>query len=266
MMTDSDPHDGILNVGGFPVTTGMVCAMLDRRNATRTSQTDLNAYAAANPGRVGTQGIILLATYGKNGDEGNTCNYLLTGGPGGGPLFKIVNGAVFTSIESFNAVTTFSDVNTAPVAQGKLVDFIAIGGTAAIGHTFEPQSDAAIDNEFLFFNLLADADGDGRADMTLVETAFTAIPYLSWSELLIGDPLMRIAYGPGGLAWTPLLGDANNDGVVNIKDVRLLKMAMDSQLNSTDPAIFGPYNDMCDFNQDGCVNIKDVRILKLCMQ
>jgi hypothetical protein len=189
------------------------------------------------------------------------------GGPGGGPLFNVVNGAVFTSIESFNAVTMFSDVNTLPVAQGKLVNFISIGGTAAIGHSFEPQPDAAIDNEFLFYNLLADANGDGRADLTLVEAAFTAIPYLSWSEVLIGDPLMRIAYGPGGLAWTsPKQGDANLDGIFNFKDVRLLNMALGGQLNSSDPAIFGPYNDLCDFNQDGIINFKDVHILNLALQ
>jgi hypothetical protein len=267
MLTDSDPHEGILNIGGFPVAAGSFGVMFDRRNATRTSQADLNNYAAANPARVNPQGIILLATYGKNGDEGNPFNYLLVGGPGGGPLFNVVNGAVFTSIESFNAVTMFSDVNTAPVSQGKLVDFITIGGTAAVGHSFEPQPDAAIDNEFLFYNLLADANGDGRADLTLVEAAFTAIPYLSWSELLIGDPLMRFAFGPGGLAWTsPRQGDANLDGIINFKDVRLLNLALGGQLNSSDPLVFGQYNDLCDFNQDGIINFKDVRSLNLALQ
>jgi len=267
MLTDSDPHEGILNVGGFPVSTGAVGVMLDRRIAVRTSQTDLDSYATANPAsRVNPQGVVLLATYGRNGDEGSASNYLLAGGPGGGTLFNVVNGAVFTSIESYNGVTMFSDVNTAPTPQGKLVDFISIGGTAAIGHSFEPQSDAAIDNEFLFYNLLADPNGTGKADLTLVEAAFTAIPYLSWSEVLIGDPLMRIAYGPGGLAWTPKQGDTNFDGIINFKDVRLLNMALGGQLNSSDPNTFDLYDDLCDFDQDGIINFKDVRILNLLMQ
>jgi hypothetical protein len=266
MLTNAEP-DNILNIGGFPVTTGSIAVMLDRRNAVRTSQKDLNDYATANPGRVNPQGIVLLATYGRNGDEGNPFNYLLTGGPGGGPLFNVVNGAVFTSLESFNAVTMFSDVNTLPTAQGKLVDFITIGGAAAIGHSFEPQPDAAIDNEFLFYNLLADANADGRADLTLVEAAFTSIPYLSWSEVLIGDPLMRIAYGPGGLAWvSPRQGDTNFDGIINFKDVRQLNIALGSQLNSSDPNVFDLYDDRCDFNQDGIINFKDVRILNLALQ
>ena len=266
MLTNTEPDTTILNIGSFPVTTGSIAVMLDRRNAVRTSQTDLNNYAASNPGRVNPQGIVLLATYGRNGDEGNPYNYLLAGGPGGGSLFNVVNGAVFTSIESFNGVTMFSDVNTAPTPQGKLVDFITIGGAAAIGHSFEPQPDAAIDNEFLFYNLLADANADGKADLTLVEAAFTAIPYLSWSEVLLGDPLMRIAYGPGGLAWTPKQGDVNLDGIINFKDARLLNLALGGQLNSSDPNTFNLYDDRCDFNQDGIINFKDVRILNLLMQ
>lgn len=259
MLTDSDPHEGILNIGAFPVSTGAVGVMLDRRIAVRTSQADLNDYAFANPGRVNPQGVILLATFGTNGDEGSPPNYLLAGGPGGGPLFNVVNGAVFTSLESFNAVTMFSDVNTLPIAQGKLVNFISIGGTAAIGHSFEPKSDAAIDNEFLFFNLLADANGNGIADLTLVEAAFTAIPYLSWSEVLIGDPLMRIAYGPGQKkAWTPLLGDANNDGRVNFFDLWLIQSHMGGTLNTTNEAAFALYDDLCDINKDGKINMFDM--------
>lgn len=263
MLADSDPHEGILNIGAFPVSTGAVGVMLDRRSSVRTSQADLNDYAFANPGRVNPQGVILLATFGKNGDEGNPHNYLLVGGPDGGPLFNVVNGAVFTSLESFNAVTMFSDVNTVPFAQGKLVNFISIGGTAAVGHIFEPQPDAAIDNEFLFFNLLADADGDGRADLTLVEAAFSAIPYLSWSEVLIGDPLMQIAYGPGHKkGWCPLLGDANNDGRVNFFDTWLIQGRMGGTLNTANETSFGLYDDMCDINKDGRINMFDMWVAK----
>jgi len=263
-MTGSDP-DSTLNAGDMNLPAGSLCVMLDRRTGTRTSQQDLDDYAQQEqiPLQLALAG---LATFGKNGDEGSQSDYLYTEGPNGGPLFKVLNGAVFTSLESFNAVTMFCDTATQPVAQGKLVDFLAIGGTAAIGHSFEPQPDAAIDNEFLFYNLLADADGDGRADLSFVEAAFTAIPYLSWSEVVVGDPLMRIAYGPGEMAWWPVLGDVNLDGVANVKDVRLLKAALGGQLNSPDPAVFAMYNDLCDFNQDGRVNIKDVRIFKSYLQ
>jgi hypothetical protein len=254
-MTNKPVNDNNINTGLMDSAYDL-CVILDRRSGTRTNQSDLEALQK--------QGVILVATFGRNGDEGSASNYILKGGPGGKALFNLVNGAVFTSLESLNAVTMFSDCNTLPVAQGKIVDFITIGGAGAIGHSFEPVSSAAIDNEYLFYNLLADNDGDGKADLTFVEAAFTAIPFLSWSEVVIGDPLMQIVYGPGGPAWTPLLGDTNNDGKINIKDVRELKKASepDSDLNSTDPERFDRYNDLCDFNQDGRVNIKDVRILK----
>ncbi|MCJ7777570.1 MAG: hypothetical protein MUP16_04575, partial [Sedimentisphaerales bacterium] len=259
-MTDKPVNYNNINTGLMDSAYDL-CVILDRRSGTRTNQADLDSLLNTYPERQEGQGAILVATFGRNGDEGSASNYILKGGPGGGALFNLVNGAVFTSLESLNAVTMFSDCNTLPVAQGKLVDFIEIGGAGAIGHSFEPLSTAVIDNLYLFYNLLADDDGDGKADLTFVEAAFTAMPFLSWSEVVIGDPLMRIAYGPGGLAWKPRQGDANLDGLVNFKDVRLLNPALGGQLNSPDPAIFGLYNDLCDFNQDGIINFKDVRIL-----
>ncbi len=254
--------DDILNIGALAVPDGNVCVMLDRRGHTQTTQTDLDDYMYSNPDRDPYQGIIALATYGVNCDEYRPSNYLLTGGPGGGPLFNLVNGAVFTSIESFNGVTMFSDVNTLSVAQGKLVDFISIGGAGAIGHIFEPQPDAAIDNEFLIYNLLADADSNGVADLTFAEAAYSAIPYLSWSEVVIGDPLMQIQYANGGPAWIKNAGDINRDGKINIKDYYQLKQHYGGELNTADPQEFDLYDDMCDLNEDGKINIKDVHLFK----
>jgi hypothetical protein len=255
-MTNKTVNYNNLNTG-LMGSAHNLCVILDRRSGTRTNQSDLESLLDTYPQRQQGQGAILAATFGRNGDEGSTSNYILKGSPDGGALFNLVNGAVFTSIESFNAVTMFSDCNTLPVAQGKIIDFITIGGAGAIGHSFEPLSSAAIDNLYLFYNLLADNDGDGKADLTFVEAAFTAIPFLSWSEVVIGDPLMQIAYGPGGPAWTPLLGDANNDGKINIEDMWELKKAFNGDLNSPDPECFELYNDLCDFNQDGLVNFID---------
>ncbi|MDD5065088.1 MAG: dockerin type I domain-containing protein [Phycisphaerae bacterium] len=233
--------------------------MLDQRAARRLTQADLDAYAATDPNRQPSQAIIALATYGCNGDEDSTADYLLHGGPASEPLFKCTNGAVFASIESLNAVTMFSNVATSPVAQGKIVDFISIGGTGAIGHAFEPVSEAVIDNLYLQYNLLADEDGDGFADLAFAEAAFTAIPFLSWAEVVIGDPLMQIAYGPGQKkAWSPLSGDANNDGRVNFFDTWLIQGKMGGTLNTTNEAYFAMYDDLCDINKDGRINMFDM--------
>jgi hypothetical protein len=229
--------------------------ILDSRTQKTTTQADIAADELA----------LLLTTYGTNGDEGNQKTYLLTGGPAGGALFNLANGAVFTSMESFNAVTMFSNATT---TQAKIIDFITIGGCGAIGHAFEPVSDATIDNLFLFYNLLADNDNDGVADLTFVEAAYSAIPYLSWSEVVIGDPLMRIHYGPGGdqaFDTANCSGDINFDGVINAKDVREFKKAYDGggDLYNTDSTRFELYNDLADFNHDYKIDIKDVRMLKI---
>ena len=223
--------------------------ILDTRYNKTTTQTNLAA----------DELVLLLTTYGVNGDEGNPKTYLLTGGPGGSALFKLTNGAVFTSMESFNAITMFSDAAT---SQAKIIDFITIGGCGAIGHAFEPIADASVDNLFLFYNLLADNNGDGVADLTFVEAAYSAIPYLSWSEVVIGDPLMRICYGPGEKAFEPMAGDVVLDEIINMKDVRMFKLADNGNLNSPDPYYFNLYNDSADLNQDCRINISDTRIFK----
>ena len=239
-MTGLDSVDNQLNSATMPGADDMT-VIYDRRNATGLSHDDLGI----------NQGVVALGSFGVNGDDGKQSDYLM--GDDGNTLFDLTYGAVFASVESFNAVTMFSDVDTGCVAQGKLVDFLDMGGSGAIGHSFEPFSDAAIDTEFLFYNLLTDADGDGLADMTFLEAAFTALPFLSWSEVIIGDPLMQIAYGPGGISSdTRLEGDVNLDGVVDMADLTLAQGAVGSVLGDD------IYLDTADINRDGQVSYYDL--------
>lgn len=195
-------------------------------------------------------GLIGLTTYGRNGNDGRPATYLMTGGPGGGPLFPCAPGAVFTSIESFNAVTMFTET---PTSQAKIAEFIQMGGTAAIGHALEPCQDAIVQVEYLYANLLRDDDGDGVGDLSLVEAAFTAIPYLSWTEVVIGDPLMRLRTGPGGpvslLNTCPT--DINGDGFTGYADRLRVLYSYNTLLG--DPK----YNPAADVNQDGFVGYYD---------
>ncbi len=224
--------------------------LIDRRTGKNLTQEMLEA----------SDKVLLYATYGTNGDGPCSSGYLLTG-CNGEPIFKFANGAVFTSIESFNAVTMFTCPGT---GQAKIVDFITAGGTGAIGHCFEPQPDAAIDNEFLFYNLVADDNNDGWADLTFVEAAFTAIPYLSWSEVVIGDPLMRYCYlgnGETTAAWQPVPGDIDLNAKVNIFDIGDFKDSIGGSINSTG-YYFDIYNDLCDLDQNGKINIWDIGLFK----
>lgn len=235
--------------------------MYDNRIGVCPTQSDIDAYAAGDANRAELQGVIALASYGCNGSAGLGNDYIFGCGPSGGALCNVVNGAVFTSIESYNALTMFSDCST---SQGKIIDFICIGGTGAIGHAFEPEGSAVVDNMYFVYNLLADADDDGFADMTFVEAAWTGIPFLSWSEVVIGDPLMRVAYGPGSnFVWTYFPGDVNNDNVVDYRDIYEMKSHYRGRLDLTSSTYFDLYDDMCDVNQDGVVDYRDIYETKL---
>ncbi len=265
-LLDGNPiqDEGYLNFGTSDLIHGIPVFEDYRTNVCMSAsepETLLNQYF---PGRQGIQSLAAYCCFGCNGDEGRGSDYLICAADGG-VLSNLVNGAVFTSLESFNAVTMFLDLETSPVAQGKIIDFIEIGGSGAIGHIFEPQADATIDNEFFFYNYFTDKDGpdgqpDGIADLTFVEAAFSGIPYLSWAEVAIGDPLMRIAYGTGdSKAWKPLPGDINKDGAINVLDIWQLRDAFGSTLQQN---YQNTYNDLADLNQDGSVDVFDIWIFR----
>ncbi len=207
--------------------------------------------AVMNQSFIGTdEGIIGLMTFGKNASDGRPKTYLLTSGPGGGALFNCAYGAVFISLESFNALTMFSDAST---NQGKIVDFIAIGGTAAIGHSFEPEYYAQVQGDYLMRNLLRDEDGDSVGDMAAVEVAFSALPYLSWTEVFIGDPLMRLHTGEGGVVdLTPRPGDVNDDGIVGYRDIDIVLGAYGTAIGEDD------YYVPADLTRDGEIDGADL--------
>lgn len=237
-----------------------VMIAIDRRENHVSSITELEDIASDFEGRASCQGVLFFAGYGTNGDEGHGQGYINAAAQNGGALGALMDGAVFTSVESLNAVTMFTDVVTEPVAQGKIVDFISAGGTAAIGHSFEPQVDAAIDTEFLIYNLLSDENADGYADLTFAEAAFSALPYLSWCEVVIGDPLLRIKYNMDGTcparAWYWLESDANNDDKVTFSDLWEVQLHIGGRLDNPDKMHL--YNDLCDADRDGKVTFSDL--------
>ena len=94
--------------------------------------------------------------------------------------------------------------------------------------------------------------------MTFIEAAFTGIPYLSWSEVVIGDPLMRIAFGPGGHVQPLIAGDFDGDGVeASLKDFAVMAGAYLGSMHSQQQEQFDRYNDICDLNKDGLIDLID---------
>ncbi|MBN1491182.1 MAG: hypothetical protein JXA69_14810 [Phycisphaerae bacterium] len=205
-------------------------------------------------------GIIGLLTYGKhNVGDGRPANYLLASGPGGGPLLPCVPGATFASIESFNAVTMFND--GVWTFQGRIAQFIEMGGTAAIGHAFEPEVSAIVQGDYLLINFLRDDDGDGIGDLTFVEAAFSALPYLSWSEVVIGDPLMRLHAGPGALVkLNTCRADMDRDGDVDLTDFA----AFQHCYNGPNRPYGSPSCRPVDFDADWSIDSRDFSVFQSC--
>jgi len=154
-----------------------------------------------------TNDLIFFASYGEN--------HSLNGGgenPAGNGVYidnyHFAPGAIFNTLESFNGRDFNS--NGPAFLQEQAIDFLTAGGTFAVGNVWEPFTFSLPDNEFLALNFLV----NGR---TWGEAAWSAVPALSWQQLVVGDPIARAAVvnDPG---MPP--GDLNGDGRVDGDDIR----------------------------------------------
>ena len=140
-----------------------------------------------------TDDVALLASYGGN-HGGDATGYVES--------FRYSNGAIMNTLESFNARQLgggegFDD-------QGQLADFIATGGTFGIGQGWEPFAFSLSDNEAFVDNFLF-------GGLSWVESAWTGIPWLSWQQIVFGDPLAEatLIVDPQTIVW---LGSSSASG------------------------------------------------------
>ncbi len=128
--------------------------------------------------------VILLATYGSNHSG---VPLLCDNSPSGTVYalsFNYANGAIFNTIESFNArdYGGLGQLGFAPQMQS--ADFLGAGGTFAVGNAWEPLADSIPDNKYLVDNFVL-------GNLSWAEAAWTSIPGLSWMQTAVGDPLAR---------------------------------------------------------------------------
>ncbi len=175
-----------------------------------------------------TNPLLLLASFGSNhsGVNGNGSN----AGTTYAQSFNYLPGAVFNTIESYNG-RSFGGIGGNPfVPQQQAADALAGPGgcTFAIGNAWEPFALSVADNEQLCRNFLL-------GNMTWAEAAYTALPALSWQQVVIGDPLARPrrdredvnASGRVTIddlyAWQQTPVDLNNSGAADTTDLLLLE-------------------------------------------
>lgn len=147
--------------------------------------------------------VVLLATYGAN----HNGRPFTTGGTIAstiyGTSFNYPNGAIFNTIESYNG-RDFAGLGQLDYAmQQQAASFLAAGGTFALGNVWEPLADTVPDNRYLARNFV-------RGNLSWAEAAWSAIPALSWMQMVLGDPLAR----PFRTS-----EDINRDGRVDIDDL-----------------------------------------------
>ena len=130
---------------------------------------------------------------------------------------------------STNARTFVSPVN---YDQSMVVDLLHGGATVAAGTAFEPLLSGIARAPVLFRHYFAGASA--------IESFYRSVPYLSWMNVFVGDPLMK----PGALVFPT--NDVDGDGVANAADNCLYVPNADQRDTNGDG-----YGNLCDADLDG---------------
>jgi len=123
-----------------------------------------------------SQNVVGYCSHGVHSANDPGAEYILTGLD-----FGYRPGAMFITYESFNG-STF--ILPASRSQGLISDFLRMGGTCGIGNVWEPWSDAVGDESVAFVQYLK---GDNA-----IEALYRSLRYVSWCEVVVGDPLCVI--------------------------------------------------------------------------
>ena len=124
--------------------------------------------------------VAVFVSYGGNHDRGGSI--LTNDGFVDSFAGQWVDGAIMNTTESFNA-RAFGG-NPGFLDQGQLTEFVAGGGSLAIGQVWEPFAFAIADNELLVDNFFF-------GGMTWVEAAWSSLTAISWQNVVLGDPLAQ---------------------------------------------------------------------------
>lgn len=170
--------------------------------------------------------LVLLASVGANANgvpTGAATTYASS--------FTYARGAVFNSIESYNGRDFNGLGQNVFAAQQQAADFLIAGGTFAVVNVWEPFAWSIPDNRFIVNSFFL-------GNLTWGEAAYTALPVLSWQQIVVGDPLARVVRSredidndgrmtPNDLyAWQGSPRDINRDSTINDTDYRLVEASV----------------------------------------
>ncbi len=115
--------------------------------------------------------------------------------------FTYAPGAIYNTLESYNG-RCFAGL-TPFFSQSSIADFIDAGGTGGVANVWEPFSFTIADSAQLTRSYLL-------GNLSWGEAAYTALPVLSWHQIVIGDPLTRLVRSTE---------DRNGDGTLTVEDL-----------------------------------------------
>lgn len=117
--------------------------------------------------------------------------------------FNFAPGAVFNTMESFNGRDFGGRGQLPAVPQQQASAFLAAGGTFAVANVWEPFTLSVPRTRELVQRFLL-------SNLTWAEAAYSALPVLSWQQIVLGDPLARV---------TRTSEDTSADGRLTIDDL-----------------------------------------------
>lgn len=197
-----------------------------------------------------TRTLIGFASYGENHSQFGAGDNPAGNGTYPTSGYRYARGAIYNPLESYSGRDLNGLGQHPSIPQGQVSDFIAAGGTFAVGNVWEPLSFSLADNEFLMQRMLVN-------QRTWAEAAYSGIPVLSWHHVVLGDPLGRFA----AILNDPGLpkGDMDGSGAVNGRDIHWFVRVMTQGIAeyrtafpTLDPIARG------DFNNDLVVDAQDM--------
>ncbi len=155
----------------------------------------------------------------------------------GPPFYGLINGKLYPgtflpkSVVVDNVSTNArSFVHPPSYGQSLVADLVRLGATGVAGNAFEPLLSGLARTEVLFRNYFQGTSA--------IQSYYRSVPYLSWMNVWVGDPLMHFNM--------PLPAPADSDG--------------DGVPDASDNCIYVPNPDQRDTDGDGFGNLCDADV------
>lgn len=147
--------------------------------------------------------------------------------------FTYADGSIFNTAESFNgySIGTWPIIRRPVDLHGLVAEYMLVGGTVGVAHSYEPSTTSIVRDDIMFPMY--------ALGFTFIEAAYSGMPSLRGDNVVVGDPLTRIAYPcrPLVLTENTTISSGNYDCGIVVPEGITLTVAFSSVVNFTHNAI-----------------------------